>query len=80
MTAHVIADPAATGTAVFPAAPGWDTLSAALTAEVGPIADRDDLLVTIAPGAGHGAREPGRAAGGSAPHHLDRRRGRAVDL
>ena len=55
MTAHMIADPTATGTAAFPAAPGWDTLSAALTAEVPVIADRDDLLVTIAPGAGHGA-------------------------
>ncbi|MEC3974940.1 vWA domain-containing protein [Amycolatopsis sp. H20-H5] len=55
MTAHMIADPAATGSAVFPAAPGWDALSAALTAEVPAIADRGDLLVTIAPGAGHGA-------------------------
>jgi hypothetical protein len=55
MTAHMIADPAVTGSAVFPAAPGWDALSAALTAEVPVIADRDDLLVTIAPGAGHGA-------------------------
>ncbi|MCU1680211.1 MAG: hypothetical protein JWQ81_950 [Amycolatopsis sp.] len=55
MTAHTIADPAATGSAVFPAAPGWDALSAALTAEVPVIADRDDLMVTIAPGAGHGA-------------------------
>ncbi|SDN05745.1 VWA domain-containing protein [Allokutzneria albata] len=55
MTAHMIADPTATGSAVFPAAPGWDALSAALTAEVPVIADRDDLLVTIAPGAGHGA-------------------------
>ncbi|MEV6602763.1 vWA domain-containing protein [Kutzneria sp. NPDC051319] len=55
MTAHTITDPTATGSAVFPAAPGWDALSAALTAEVPVIADRDDLLVTIAPGAGHGA-------------------------
>ena len=55
MTAHMISDPAAPGTAVFPAAPGWVSLSAALTAEVPVIADRDDLLVTIAPGAGHGA-------------------------
>ena len=55
MTAHMIADPAATASAVFPAAPGWDALSAALTAEVPAIAGRDDLLVTIAPGAGHGA-------------------------
>lgn len=55
MTAHMIADPAATASAVFPTAPGWQTLSAAMTAEVAVIADRDDLLVTIAPGAGHGA-------------------------
>jgi hypothetical protein len=55
MTAHMIADPAATASVVFPAAPGWDALSAALTAEAPVIADRDDLLVTIAPGAGHGA-------------------------
>ncbi|ONI71140.1 hypothetical protein ALI144C_52420 [Actinosynnema sp. ALI-1.44] len=55
MTAHMIADPAATASVVFPAAPGWDALSAALTAEVPAIADRDDLLVTIAPGAEQGA-------------------------
>lgn len=55
MTTHMIADPAASGTAVFPAAPGWEALSTALTAEVPVIADRDDLLVTIAPGAGQGA-------------------------
>jgi hypothetical protein len=55
MTTHMIADPTVTGSAVFPAAPGWDALSAAMTAEVPVIADRDDLLVTIAPGAGHGA-------------------------
>ena len=36
-------------------APGWRVLSAALTDEAALIADRDDLLVTIAPGAGHGA-------------------------
>ena len=36
-------------------APGWRLLSAALTDEAALIADRDDLLVTIAPGAGHGA-------------------------
>jgi hypothetical protein len=51
----MIADPATPGTAVFPAAPGWMSLSAAMTTEVPVIADRDDLLVTIAPGAGHGA-------------------------
>lgn len=55
MTAHVIAAPAATPTAVFPAAPEWLTLSAAFGDEVPAIADRDDLVVTVAPGAGHGA-------------------------
>ncbi|WP_156755866.1 VWA domain-containing protein [Actinokineospora pegani] len=55
MTTHLVADPNATGAAVFPARPGWLTLSAALADEVEIIADRDDLLVTIAPGAGGGA-------------------------
>ncbi|MFD8493901.1 VWA domain-containing protein [Amycolatopsis sp. NPDC059657] len=55
MTAHVIAKPDATPAAVFPAAPGWLTLSAAFGDEVPAIADRDDLVVTVAPGAGHGA-------------------------
>ncbi|WP_422647331.1 hypothetical protein [Actinoalloteichus caeruleus] len=55
MPSHLITDPTATGTAVFPAAPGWMALSAAMTAEVPVIAERDDLVVTIAPGAGHGA-------------------------
>jgi len=55
MTTHLVADPTATGAAVFPARPEWLTLSAALADEVGSIADREDLLVTIAPGAGGGA-------------------------
>jgi hypothetical protein len=55
MATHVIAAPAATPTAVFPAAPGWLTLSAAFGDEVPAIADRDDLVVTVAPGAGNGA-------------------------
>jgi hypothetical protein len=55
MSTHLITDPAATASAVFPAAPGWLTLSAAMTDEVPIIADRKDLVVTIAPGAGHGA-------------------------
>lgn len=55
MTTHVIADTDATPSAVFPSTPGWDALSAALTDEVPAMADRDDLLVTIAPGAGYGA-------------------------
>ncbi|GAB2790586.1 VWA domain-containing protein [Amycolatopsis magusensis] len=54
MTTHVTA-PAAAPTAMFPAAPGWLTLSAAFGDEVPAIADRDDLVVTVAPGAGHGA-------------------------
>jgi hypothetical protein len=55
MSTHLITDPAATASAVFPAAPGWLALSAAMTDEVPIIADRKDLVVTIAPGAGHGA-------------------------
>lgn len=55
MSAHLITDPAAPAPAIFPAAPGWLTLSAAMTSEVPLIADRDDVMVTIAPGAGHGA-------------------------
>ena len=57
MTAHLIAEPTTPVTIPDPAttAPGWLTLSAALTDEVPVIADREDLLVTVAPGAGHGA-------------------------
>ncbi|WP_033440870.1 VWA domain-containing protein [Saccharothrix sp. NRRL B-16314] len=55
MTTHLVADPDATGAAVFPARPEWLTLSTALVDEVEIIADREDLLVTIAPGAGGGA-------------------------
>ncbi|BCK53917.1 MULTISPECIES: VWA domain-containing protein [Nocardia] len=53
MTGHLIADPTTTPTPP-PATAGWDALSAALTDEAPPIADRDDLVVTIAPGAAHG--------------------------
>ncbi|MFF2085427.1 hypothetical protein ACFVVM_16760 [Nocardia sp. NPDC058176] len=53
MTGHLIADPTATP-APAPTTGGWDSLSAALTAEAPPIADREDLIVTIAPGAAHG--------------------------
>ncbi|MGW5053965.1 hypothetical protein [Actinokineospora sp. NPDC004072] len=55
MSTHLVADPDATGTAVFPTRPEWLTLSAALVDEVEIIADREDLIVTIAPGAGSGA-------------------------
>ena len=50
--AHVNAAPTLTPTAA-PSA-GWVALSAAMTTQVPIIAERDDLLVTIAPGAGHG--------------------------
>ncbi|MFE3444975.1 vWA domain-containing protein [Nocardia sp. NPDC059180] len=53
MTTHVIVDPA-TAPAAPPATTAWETLSAALTDEAPPIADRDDLVVTIAPGAAYG--------------------------
>jgi hypothetical protein len=57
MTAHLIAETTTPVTIPDPAttAPGWLALSAALTDEVPVIADREDLLVTVAPGAGHGA-------------------------
>lgn len=55
MSIHLATDPTATGTTVFPARPEWLTLSAALADEVPVIADRDDLVVSIAPGAGGGA-------------------------
>ncbi|NUT46336.1 MAG: hypothetical protein HOV94_03300, partial [Saccharothrix sp.] len=55
MSTHFTADPTTTGAAVFPTRPEWLTLSAAFADEVPIIADRDDLLVTVAPGAGGGA-------------------------
>ncbi|GAA2693180.1 MULTISPECIES: hypothetical protein [Actinosynnema] len=54
MTVHYAADPSATGPAVFPAGAAWLTLSAALADQTPVIADREDLLVSIAPGAGGG--------------------------
>lgn len=56
MSAHLISDPATPPTA-DPATldPGWWALSAAITDEVPVIADREDLLVSVAPGAGQGA-------------------------
>ena len=67
MTAHLIDDDttpttpttgdatAADSTAPDLAADAWLALSAAMTDAVPDIADREDLIVTIAPGAGHGA-------------------------
>ncbi len=54
MSAHLIADPTADPTPA-PLDPTWLALSVAMTDEVPVIADRDDLLVSIAPGAGRGA-------------------------
>ncbi|WP_263249586.1 vWA domain-containing protein [Saccharopolyspora rosea] len=56
MSTHLIAAPTATPTAA-PASlsPDWWALSAGFTEEAPVIADRDDLIVTIAPGAGHGS-------------------------
>ncbi|WP_040698598.1 VWA domain-containing protein [Nocardia vinacea] len=51
--------------ASVPVTGGWVALSAAMTAEAPPIADREDLSVTIAPGAAFGHPAvfmPGRAA------------------
>ena len=50
--AHLAPAPA---TAAPPADAGWLALSAALTEQIPPIAGRDDLIVTCAPGAGQGA-------------------------
>jgi hypothetical protein len=50
MTKHLIATPAA-----MPAVGPWRAFSAALTSQIKGLADRDDLTVTCAPGAGHGA-------------------------
>ncbi len=55
MSTHFTTDPTATGAAVFPTRPEWLALSAAFADEAPIIADRDDLLVTVAPGAGGGA-------------------------
>ncbi|MCC8245025.1 vWA domain-containing protein [Saccharothrix luteola] len=55
MSTHLTTDPHATGAAVFPTRPEWLTLSAAIADEVPVIADRNDLVVSVAPGAGSGA-------------------------
>ncbi len=48
------AAPATPALASVPVTGGWAALSAAMTAEVPPIADRDDVTVSIAPGAAFG--------------------------
>ena len=40
-------------------AAAWLAFSAQMTAQVAPVAGRDDLTVTVAPGAGRGARRCG---------------------
>lgn len=57
MSSHLISDPTTPPTAsdASATAAGWARLSAALTEEVPTLADREDLLVSIAPGAGKGA-------------------------
>ncbi|KAA5825436.1 VWA domain-containing protein [Saccharopolyspora hirsuta] len=56
MATHIIADPTTAATTIDgTGTTGWISLSAAITDEAPTIADREDLLVTIAPGAGHGA-------------------------
>jgi len=54
MSTHLITDPTTTPAAPV-TDPAWLALSVAMTDEVPVIAERDDLLVTIAPGAGRGA-------------------------
>ena len=56
MSAHLIADPTTTPRTLDPAAEaGWLSLSAGMTAAAADIANRDDLIVTAAPGLGHGS-------------------------
>ncbi|WP_432833032.1 VWA domain-containing protein [Dactylosporangium sp. CA-092794] len=51
---HLNPDPDAPAPAA-PADAGWLRLSAALTAQIAPVAGRADLIVVCEPGAGHGA-------------------------
>lgn len=53
MSTHLISDETVTPTSVTDTA--WIQLSATITDEVPAIADRDDVVVTIAPGAAHGS-------------------------
>ncbi len=55
MRRHLLDDPDAQPTAVADTEAGWLRLSAALTREIGRLADRDDLIVQAAPGAGRGS-------------------------
>ena len=55
MRQHLLPDPDAKPAAVEAAEAGWLRLSSRLTREIGRLADRDDLIVQAAPGAGRGS-------------------------
>jgi hypothetical protein len=56
MRQHLLPDPDAAPTPVDPKADaGWLRLSARLTRQIDRLADRDDLIVQVAPGAGRGS-------------------------
>jgi hypothetical protein len=55
MRQHLVDDPDAQPAALEATEAGWLRLSARLTREIGPLADRDDLIVQAAPGAGRGS-------------------------
>src|SRR6266511_3889926 len=55
MRQHLLDDPDAQPTAVADTEAGWLRLSSRLTREIGRLADRDDLIVQVAPGAGRGS-------------------------
>ncbi len=55
MRQHLLPDPDAKPAAVEAAEAGWLRLSSRLTREIGRLADRDDLIVRAAPGAGRGS-------------------------
>jgi hypothetical protein len=55
MRQHLVDDPNAQPAALEATEAGWLRLSARLTREIGRLADRDDLIVQAAPGAGRGS-------------------------
>ncbi len=55
MRQHLLHEPDAKPAAVEQIEAGWLRLSAALTREIAGLADRDDLIVQVVPGAGRGS-------------------------
>jgi hypothetical protein len=55
MRQHLVDDPDAQPAALEATEAGWLRLSSRLTREIGRLADRDDLIVQAAPGAGRGS-------------------------